>query len=63
MICRKCTKERNLYPNHGYGKKLIAETSAMRKMGKHMNTCMQACRHTPILQHLAGCFHKVVFNT
>jgi hypothetical protein len=45
MICRKYTKERNLYPNHGYGKKLIAETATMRKMGKHMNTCMQACRH------------------
>jgi hypothetical protein len=47
MICRKYTKERNLYPNHGYGKKLIAETAAMRKMGKHMNTCMQAHTSSP----------------
>lgn len=30
----------NLYPNHGYGKKLIFETIAMKKMGKHMKTCV-----------------------
>lgn len=40
MTCKKYTKEMNVYPNNGYGKKLIFQTIAMKKVGKHMNTCM-----------------------
>jgi hypothetical protein len=34
MKCKKYTKETNLYPNHGYGKKIIFETIAMKKSGE-----------------------------